>query len=709
VLENMGGGWWGGVPAMGGGPPSLRVRDVGNTSAWRGVCLLFRVRDSVFPRALSASLPSAAVALLLKVLDERGRLPETRWGSSFGGHFAYGAFSTVVGLVLLLRAAHAVSWFWEGHRARQRMFAGWFYASSAVLAFATGSKASRQTTASFDHRFTRFASLLHATAAGSLRSAAGASFELLDPEGLGPDSLAAVAECRHPVTLVFQWITQLLVENVQTGVMGVPAPILSRAFEELANGMVAYRDARTLQAASFFPFPYLQAMTWLLVAHWALTPCVMCVWTTLPAWAFASTLVHVFFLWSLHFLAIEIEHPFQNRHSSVAAEELHREFNEQLLLLVDARTRQMPDLAPVAIAWPREPIVHVPETGTSFCAGDKRLVDPAGKSSTELVRAPARCVEAGLVPGCRSPGGGSSGSEVSGDRRRLHQRLVSLEAMENWRWWGIFSRLFTRRGGPCAAPPAVGRGVPPPGTGPSWSPVTVHCPVDGGASRGDAMDGNAVLSCSDSVVKMDSCPSHSKVTSVMAVETALLVQSVEEGGGPRRETFDGGGGAPAAGSRPLSSPPKLCSLPAPDVAPPLSLPGLVEFDPAGPMGLSAQEMHGSEEVQEIVLFPDGEEATVPDGWMTWSGGQWQNRPTAGTMERWTSSLEKIGEASNEQEPGCGGSPCTPSPGAAASAAALLGSAGQDFAPSMPYLKRPSGRGGCPQAWELEDMSPPNAP
>ena len=53
------------------------------------------------------------------------------------------------------------------------------------------------------------------------------------------------------------WMQTLMVEHHVNGVLSIPAPILSRSFQELSNGMVAFHDAIKLSCIPF-PFPYAQ-------------------------------------------------------------------------------------------------------------------------------------------------------------------------------------------------------------------------------------------------------------------------------------------------------------------------------------------------------------------------------------------------------------------------------------------------------------------
>ena len=87
------------------------------------------------------------------------------------------------------------------------------------------------------------------------------------------------AECK--VELVFHWIQSIVVTSIECGIMSAPSPILTRAYSELAAGMVKFHDCLKIARISV-PFPYSQATLLLLVMHWLLTPFVMTQGTQSP-------------------------------------------------------------------------------------------------------------------------------------------------------------------------------------------------------------------------------------------------------------------------------------------------------------------------------------------------------------------------------------------------------------------------------------------
>jgi len=84
---------------------------------------------------------------------------------------------------------------------------------------------------------------------------------------------------------------------------------LSRSFQEIANGMVAFHEAVKISSIPF-PFPYAQTCDLLLMIHWLMMPIVMAQWTAQPVWAFVFAFVQVLILWALNFIATEMENPF---------------------------------------------------------------------------------------------------------------------------------------------------------------------------------------------------------------------------------------------------------------------------------------------------------------------------------------------------------------------------------------------------------------
>merc|ERR1712226_816086 len=108
--------------------------------------------------------------------------------------------------------------------------------------------------------------------------------------------------------------------------------------------MVNFHEARKLTQVPF-PFPYAQTTEALLLLHWVLSPLVICMWVNLWPWAGIFCFIQVFILWSLNAIAKEIEDPFGEDLNDLDGVDMQREFNTQLLLLLQPVSTQTPTLS----------------------------------------------------------------------------------------------------------------------------------------------------------------------------------------------------------------------------------------------------------------------------------------------------------------------------------------------------------------------------
>jgi len=280
---------------------------------------------------------------------------------------AWSGFSFLVGFLIVFRTSQAYGRFWEGCTASHQMRAEWFDACSSLISFCKASCAPPETIHTFKSLLVRLTSMLHAAALGALEEGDLNEFggeDFHEPLGGGSvkrsadtyplfkgngdeymdeESIRTIRNCDCRVELIFEWIQQLVVENIETGVLSIPPPILSRSFQELANGMVAFHDAMKISHIPF-PFPYAQSCDLLLVFHWVLVPFVTSQWVSNPFWAAIFTFVQVFILWSLNLIAIQIDNPFGHDANDINADEMQDEINRHLQMLLEPTTDRTPRL-----------------------------------------------------------------------------------------------------------------------------------------------------------------------------------------------------------------------------------------------------------------------------------------------------------------------------------------------------------------------------
>jgi len=188
--------------------------------------------------------------------------------SVFTDNAIWGGFSFLFGFLVVFRTQQAYNRFWEGCTAMHQMGAEWFDACSSLIAFSRHSNCEKYLVLNFRNKLLRLFSLLHGAAMAEVQdscegpdgdaSLSDAKYlfkqNLIDIESLDQTSLIAVCECDCKVELIFQWVQQLIVDGVKDGILTIPAPILSRSFQEIATGMVHFHEALKISTVPF-PFP----------------------------------------------------------------------------------------------------------------------------------------------------------------------------------------------------------------------------------------------------------------------------------------------------------------------------------------------------------------------------------------------------------------------------------------------------------------------
>mmetsp|Transcript_132354 Transcript_132354/g.247413 ORF Transcript_132354/g.247413 Transcript_132354/m.247413 type:complete len:597 (+) Transcript_132354:16-1806(+) len=312
---------------------------------------LSTLRGSVLPAASKATIPCSLIALLLRWLMNEGHIDTVKL-EALKDNVLWSGFSFLVGFLVIFRTSQSYQRFDAGCTHLMRMRAEWFDACSALIAFCKHSKMNEYIVLEFQHVCIRLFSMLHAAALAEIEDSnskeiediSAFAFPLIDPDGVDNLSLSVIKDSDTKVELLYQWIQQLVVENINSGVLDVPAPILTRTFQEMGSGMVALSEAIKISSIPL-PFPYVQCCDLLLAMHWCLVPLVVTQWTAEPWWAFSFCFIQVFVLWSLNYIAVEIENPFGSDPNDIEAGTLQEEMNSFLSLLLRDSTKTTPRLS----------------------------------------------------------------------------------------------------------------------------------------------------------------------------------------------------------------------------------------------------------------------------------------------------------------------------------------------------------------------------
>mmetsp|Transcript_35457 Transcript_35457/g.81099 ORF Transcript_35457/g.81099 Transcript_35457/m.81099 type:complete len:591 (-) Transcript_35457:129-1901(-) len=320
------------------------------------VSKLLQTEGSVFPLAFAVALPSGVVGALFKTLQQWHRIDDG-WQQSLGmpeiltDSAPWSSFTFLVGFLIVFRTSEAYGRFWDGCTATHQLRAHWFSACAETLAFCKHSRVAQEHICDFQHTLVRLFSLLHAVALAEIEDCESddpmevmaLGYPLIDIQSLSKASLLRLRESVTKVELVYQWLQQLLVENINTGVLDIPAPILARSFDQLTAGMLQFQEAMKISTIPF-PFPYAQTAQWLLILHWVAVPFMACQWVSSTGWAFVFAFLQVFVLWALNLIAVEIENPFGMDANDIDAKSMQLEMNEFLIAMLYEAQQETPSL-----------------------------------------------------------------------------------------------------------------------------------------------------------------------------------------------------------------------------------------------------------------------------------------------------------------------------------------------------------------------------
>jgi len=327
---------------------NLRARGIKHGSLTFHLFFIWRISGSVFPRALAFAVPAALMAVFLRLEYVQDSDFLRYLGLDYAADFnpaLYSSFSSILGFLLVFRTSQAMDRFKDGLESIFRMSAQWQEACSSLIAFSASSDRPAEEIRDFQEIMVRLFSMMHGSGLHNISDQSLETIEILDPEGLDADSLAFLEESEehgHDRVKVFHmWIERTIVEALRTGVLNIPPPILSRVFHEVADGMQELQGAEKIAQVPF-PFPYAQMTVVLTMLHWLITPCICSAIAVNPFWAGIFSFIMVLSVWSINFIASEIEQPFQDDANDLPTDEIQKHLNSNLVLLLDARMQKAP-------------------------------------------------------------------------------------------------------------------------------------------------------------------------------------------------------------------------------------------------------------------------------------------------------------------------------------------------------------------------------
>eukprot|EP00929_Paragymnodinium_shiwhaense_P091600 TRINITY_DN5151_c0_g1_i2.p1 TRINITY_DN5151_c0_g1~~TRINITY_DN5151_c0_g1_i2.p1 ORF type:complete len:514 (+),score=54.01 TRINITY_DN5151_c0_g1_i2:116-1657(+) len=308
-----------------------------------GVGFIFSMHGSVFPRAMSWALPAGMLTALYQVAMRVVWGPVDSYPDIGGTSFTvvWGGFTFIVGFLMVFRTQIAFSRFWEGAKILWYVRGVWLNAVSNLISFTTQSAEKKVEVEAFQHFLARLMSLLLCTALESVAPPECNHWLCLGVDGIDREHLEYLSQANDGVEVVLNWVQRLIIQNHTNGVLSVPPPILSRVFQELGNGIREFQGARRIQQYPF-PFPYAQAITFFLLLQWACLPLISAYFIHSPLAAATLTFCTIFAVWSINYIAAELEMPFGSDANDLPLHDMQREFNESLRMLLHPMTASPP-------------------------------------------------------------------------------------------------------------------------------------------------------------------------------------------------------------------------------------------------------------------------------------------------------------------------------------------------------------------------------
>jgi predicted membrane chloride channel (bestrophin family) len=320
----------------------------------------WRIFFQTYYKALALACVGAATSAALRYF--RDRYHASSWDVHPSSDSAYASFTLFLSLVFAFRTGQAYNRFWEGVGLVHGMIGDWYDAASSIVAFCDHSQLDRLSIRTFQHLIVRLFSLQTALILSELEGTedgqgTAMTYNLVDIQGIDTNTLQLIIHGDNRPEIVFQKIQRLIVHHMKSGVLSVPAPILTRVFQEMGSGMLKYHEAVKLSHVPF-PWPYRVLTEILLMIHLILSPILMARWASTPGWAAFLAGGQIFIMWSLAALNKELDNPFKQSGNDLDCEYIQHEINIRLVRLLEVADEPLPSLSASAKVDPSEMLLE---------------------------------------------------------------------------------------------------------------------------------------------------------------------------------------------------------------------------------------------------------------------------------------------------------------------------------------------------------------
>lgn len=302
------------------------------------VGFIWSLRGSVIPKAMVWALPGAAVSFALHgYIREIGVITDNLHTTQM-----WQGYNFLIAFMLTFRTTQAYARWWEGGTLLQQARGEWFNAYSSLIAFCTREGHRKEEVIGFQRLLATLVSMLHCASLQQISQMDRTRYDVLELYDLADDSVKFLQGSVDKVEVLVLWIQKLIVINMDSGVLPIAPPVISRVFQELSRGVVNVNNVRKI-SEFLFPFPYAQMMTVMLLLHVGISPVLNGVLLEKRYWSGFASFISIFAFWSLNYVAAEIECPFGDDANDLPMHAMQRYMNRTLAQLLDDRAQTLPE------------------------------------------------------------------------------------------------------------------------------------------------------------------------------------------------------------------------------------------------------------------------------------------------------------------------------------------------------------------------------
>lgn len=303
------------------------------------------ILNATIPKAMGMACIGIALTFLLFVMQKHVLHRQLFTKTDVSDNKIFQVYSYALGVLLVFRNGQAYNRWWEGAQELRVATKQWHDACAQLVASSITSKASQEKIQVFNHMIVRLFSILQCSALQYVADMEDEQFEVLNPRGLGEDTINGLGCCegdpKERMCMVFQWTMNAIYKSQADGIITAPPPILSRVFHGMNLGAYRFERMSAISATSL-PHPYAHMIMILLYVHMFFSAVVISSLVKDPVWVCVSSFCSVFCYWSINFISIEIEQPFGDDTNDLPVRELQEESNHALKLLLTENFQHIP-------------------------------------------------------------------------------------------------------------------------------------------------------------------------------------------------------------------------------------------------------------------------------------------------------------------------------------------------------------------------------